>query len=242
MTKLNKAIAKKKVLVFLDLEGTQMSHEMIAIGAIKCGINSKGRIKKYYKPFKRYVKAKNKIGGVVEKLTGITEDYLKANAIDFYTAMSDFKKYVGISFKNALFVTFGSHDIRIINQSMQYNFHVPEEICKHIIKNHLDFLMIISEFVKDKDNNPLSLVNYCNLFNVKQSEPAHDPENDAINLAKLYDAFLDRKELVFSEYKKVLAKINHMPKPIKDIMEKLARGEDVTVSFFEESLKQYIDD
>lgn len=242
MSKLNKAIEKRKMIVFLDLEGTQMSHEMIAIGAIKCSLSKNGKIKKYGKIFKRYVKSKNKIGSVVTKLTGIDEEMLQKEGISFNDAMNEFKKYVGLGWKNALFVTFGNHDLRIISQSIQYNFAVPKEICSHIFKNYLDFLPIISEFVKDKDNNPYSLVNYCHLFDVELAQPAHDPCNDAVNLAKLYDAFLTRKDIVFDEYKKVLGNLNHMPKPIKFVIAKLNEGNDVTPAVFDECVKEYIDD
>ena len=64
-----------KVLVFMDYEGTQFSHEMIAIGAILVVIDQKtGRIKKKKAPFKTYVKAHNRIGSYVERLTGINEN------------------------------------------------------------------------------------------------------------------------------------------------------------------------
>ena len=42
MEAFNKLIKNKKTLVFLDLEGTQFSHEIIAIGAVKCKIDEKG--------------------------------------------------------------------------------------------------------------------------------------------------------------------------------------------------------
>ena len=242
MSKLRKQVGKCKTLVFLDFEGTQISHEMIAIGAVKCTLNAQGKIKKYYKPFKRLVKAKNRIGKVVERLCGINEEMLKKDGIEFFDAMEELKKYCGISFKNAKFVTFGSHDIRIINQSMQYTFHCPKEICQHIIHNHIDFLVHISEFIKEKDNNPYSLVNYCKLFGVEQAQPAHDPACDAINLAKLYDAFLSDTPLVFEEYKKTLARLNHVPVPVIKILTKLANDEDVTTKEYEQILKDYIDD
>ena len=69
-----------------------------------------------------------------------------------------------------------------------------------IQKNYLDFSYFISEFVRDKNGNPLSLVNYCKLFNVPEVGNAHDPEVDALNLAHLYEAFNENKQLVLDEY------------------------------------------
>ena len=51
--KLQQILKGHKVLVFMDYEGTQFSHEMIAIGAILVVIDPKtGRIKKKKSPFK----------------------------------------------------------------------------------------------------------------------------------------------------------------------------------------------
>ena len=46
MEAFNKLIKNKKTLVFLDLEGTQFSHEIIAIGAVKCKIEEYGKIQR----------------------------------------------------------------------------------------------------------------------------------------------------------------------------------------------------
>ena len=110
MRQINKIVKSYKHLVFLDFEGTQYSHEIIAIGATVASIKSNGHIKKYYASFKRYVKPKNPIGNFVTKLTGITEDKLKSDGIRFSVMLEDFKKYLGRKFKSSLFVTFGNYD------------------------------------------------------------------------------------------------------------------------------------
>ena len=46
MKKFDKLLKGHKNIVFLDFEGTQFSHEMIAIGAIATTIDRNGRIKK----------------------------------------------------------------------------------------------------------------------------------------------------------------------------------------------------
>jgi inhibitor of KinA sporulation pathway (predicted exonuclease) len=213
---------------------------MISIGAILCKLNANGTIRKYHKPFELYIKPKNKIGKYVVNLTGITEEKLEKDGTSFSNAMKEFKKYCGINFKRASFATFGSHDMRIINQSIVYNIDAPIEICRHIQKNHLDMSEVISEFVKDANGNPMSLTNYCKLFGVEETGPAHNATNDAINLAKLYEAFISNRSLVLDEYKKVVNKMKHLPQPINRIIGKLAKGEDVTAIEFEEELKDYI--
>ena len=111
MKKFERLLKGHKSLVFLDFEGTQFSHEMIAIGAVHAVIDRHGYIKKSKKPFRIYVKAHNRVGKIVTDLTGITEDMLKQKGVTFFTAMSELRKYVGLSFKKSSFITFGNHDI-----------------------------------------------------------------------------------------------------------------------------------
>ena len=243
MKKLDKHLKGHKYICFMDFEGTQFSHEMIGLGAVLASINPRtGRIKKSKKPLHILIKAKNKIGKYVVELTGITEEELKKNGVSFNDAMNQLKRYCGMYFKKASFMTFGSHDMRILSQSIIYNLEYPKDICSQIQKNFIDFSALISEFIKDPQGNPLSLIHYCELFDVKEAGPAHDPAIDSVNLMNLYDAFLDRKDLVLEQYKLVLQKLNsHTPLPVAEAIQKLASGKDVTAKEFEESLKQYLE-
>ena len=243
MKKLNKQLKGHKYICFMDFEGTQFSHEMIALGAVFATINPKtGRIKRHKEAIHVYVKAKNKIGKYVTELTGITEDDLKTKGVTFNKAMLDLKKYMGTAFKKASFVTFGNHDMRILSQSIMYNMEFPKEICSYIQKNYIDFSSFISEFVKDENGNPLSLVHYCELFGVNEAGTAHDPRVDAINLMNLYDAFLDKKDIVLEQYKNVLRRGNsHYPKPVMNAINRLSSGQNVTAEDFEQDLRDYLD-
>ena len=238
--KLRQGLKGHKILVFLDFEGTQFSHEMIAIGGLSCAIDVKtGLIKKRKNPFKIYVKAHNKIGGYVSELTGITEDTLKKNGVSFDTAMKELKKYVGINFKKATFITFGNHDMRILNQSIMYNIFYPKDVTSQIQKNYLDFSSLLNEYIRDDVGNALSLVHFCELFGVPEAGTAHDPEVDAINLANLYDAFVSNPNLVADEYLKHLRLHSGMyPNPIHKAVVDLASGKDVKASDFQEEVKK----
>jgi len=240
--KLKKALKGHKVLVFLDFEGTQFSHEMIAIGAIATVIDPKtGRIKKRKEPFKVFVRAHNKIGSYVVELTGIDEKLLKEKGVVFDTALKMFKKYVGIGFKNATFITYGNHDMRILSQSIAYNLAYPKDITSQIQKNYFDYSTFIGEFIRDENGNPLSLVHLCELFGLKMEGEAHDPAVDAINLANLYDAFLKNTDLVAEEYAKHLQKhTSHFPSPVAKVVSKLASGQNVTAEEFEEYIRKYV--
>ena len=240
--KLIKGLKGHKALVFLDFEGTQFSHEMIAVGAISCLIDVKsGQIKKKKAPFKIYVRAHNKIGGYVEKLTGINEAILREKGVSFDTAMKALKKYVGLPFKKATFITFGNHDMRILGQSIAYNMTYPKDITSQIQKNYFDFASFISEFIRDENGNAMSVVDLCELFKLQEAGVAHDPEVDAINLANLYDAFIKNTDLVASEYLKHLRlHSGSFPGPINKAVIALASGKDVTAKEFEEEIKKYV--
>ena len=240
MKKIDRLLKGRKYIAFVDFEGTQFSHEMIAIGAVLCSLDRNNGIKTYKEPFKMYVKAKNKIGSYVTDLTKITEEQLKAEGKSFSDALLAFKKYLGLKWKKCLFMTYGNHDLRILNQSIAYNFHFPKDFCSQFQKNYGDFASIIGEFVRDANGNPLSLVHNCELFNVELMEPAHDPASDAVNLARLYDAFIKNTELVKSEFKKSVIHTIHVPDPIKTVITKLTNGESVTPEQYDAFVKDYL--
>lgn len=241
MKKINRILKGRKYLCFLDFEGTQFSHEMIAYGAYFTTLNKEGRIVKAKNPIRSYVKCKNSIGKFVRELTGITEKDLEKYGVDFPTAITQIKKYCGLNFKKTIFVTFGNHDIRILNQSCSYNLNAPLELCDVIKKNHFDFQSVISEFIKDDNGNPLSLTHYLETFGIEFDGTAHDPMHDATNLAKLYNVFLKEKDIVLNQYCKVLARSNVGPEPVTKAIKKLLNGEGVSPDEFKEFIKEYID-
>ena len=240
MKKFERLLKGHKSLVFLDFEGTQFSHEMIAIGATHVVIDRHGYIKKHKKPFRIYVKAHNRVGKIVTDLTGITDDMLKQKGVSFFTAMSELKKYCGLSFKKSSFITFGNHDMKILSSSISYSFDFPKEIVQCIQQNYIDFSAFIGEFMRDDKGNPLSLIKYCDAFGVPQAGPAHDPAVDAENLAWLYDATMRRSAILVDEYKKVLKSFNHFPSPVSNVIKKSANDESVTAEEFEKEIKDYL--
>ena len=240
MKKLDKVLRGHKYICFIDFEGTQFSHEMIAIGAVLCTLDRNGNIKNKRPSFKCFVKAHNKIGRYVSELTGITEEKLKKEGITFAQAMDDLKKYCGIHFGKCLFLTYGNHDYRIISQSSSYSFDFSKDIVSQIQKNFVDYSAFISEFIKDDKGNPLSLVHHCEKFGVEMAGPHHDPSADAENLARLYQAFLDRKDIVGEEYKKVLGKFSKVPDPVRPILERLIEGHTVEPSEIDDQIKKFL--
>jgi inhibitor of KinA sporulation pathway (predicted exonuclease) len=217
MKELKKAIRARRHLVFLDLEGTQFSHEMIAIGAVHVVLSKEGIIRKTFPGFKRFVLAKNHVGKVVVQLTGITDEMMKKEGVSFRVAMDELRKYVGRAYSKSLFITFGSHDLRIISQSVSYNLDANKEDAKFIKGNYLDLAAFISQYITK-----------------------HDPLDDARNLAKLYDAMFKNPNLLAIEYKKVLCKNKNLPSPLPKLINQLAKGESVTPEDFEEMIHDFV--
>lgn len=240
MKKIDRLLKGRNCIAFVDFEGTQFSHEMIAIGAVLCTLDRKSQIKAYKEPFKMYVRAKNKIGNYVTDLTQITEEMLRKEGKSFYDALLAFKKYLGTKWKKCLFVTYGNHDLRILNQSIAYNFQFPKDFCQQFQHNYADFAAFISEFIRDEKGNPLSLIHNCELFGVELMQPAHDPRSDAVNLARLYDAFVKNGEIVKDQFKKAVLHTNHLPEPINRVITKLNNGESVSSEEYDSFVKEYL--
>lgn len=240
MRKMQSLLKGHHYICFLDFEGTQFSHEMIAIGAVLATLDRKGCIKREKEAFKIYVRPKNKVGNYVVNLTHITDELLAKEGVSFYKAMNALRNYLGSAFKKCSFMTFGNHDYRIISQSVSYNLDTPKDIVSQIQHNYIDFNVVISEFSRDEHNNPYSLLNYCKIFNVPEVGEAHDPSYDAINLAHLYNAFVSSPDIVLNEYLKLLSKPHHLPLPIEEAVKALATGQDYTAEEFKEVAKKYI--
>lgn len=241
MKALDKHLQKRKVLCFLDLEGTQFSHEMIALGAVKVHIRKDGSVRKIHKGYYTLVKAKNHIGKVVTDLTGITEEDLKKNGISLRLAIKGLKEYLGHDFTKSLFVTFGSHDIRIISQSLAHNMDVKKEDIQNIIKHSFDISEFISQYVKDSNGNTYSLANMLKVFNVEFKGTQHNALADALNLVYLYEAFLKNKDIVKVEYRNVLKQMKHLPDPVHDLIIKILEDNKVTAEDFDKMIEHSLE-
>ena len=238
MKKMNKILRGRRNIVFLDFEGTQRTSEMIAIGAISCSLDKDGTIKKYKKPFRMYVRSLSKVGPFVEKLTGITDELLRKQAVSFSEAMTALKKYVGLLWKKSLFVTFGNNDMRILNQTISHNLRFPKEICEQIHQNYFDFAAFFNNYVRDDNGNNLSLVHACEMYGVELVGTPHDPANDAVHLALLYDAFVKNTELTTEKYERVLFANKKMPEPVVEVINRIKEGQTVSPDDFKEAVKK----
>jgi len=232
MKALAKVLCNRKSLCFLDLEGTQFSHEMIAIGAVKVDLRKDQTVKKIHKGYYTLVKAKNKVGKVVTELTGITDEQIKSSGVPFRVVVSDLRKYMGRDFTKCLFVTFGNHDQRIMAQSLAYNMDVKKEDVQIMIKHSFDFSEFISQFVRDENGNTLSLANMLKVFNLDFEGTQHNALADTLNLVYLYDAMIKNSDILTVEYRKVLGKMRHLPEPVHQLILDLLADKTVSPTDF----------
>jgi len=243
MEAIKKLLKGKRTLVFLDLEGTQFSHEIIAIGAVKVSVNEKGNIINIEKAkkFKQYVKPLGQIGKFVSNMTSITEDILREQGVTLEQTFKDFKDFVRKPFNECAFIVFGSNDVKMIVDSISYSKPVNDEIGYNICKNSIDYLAFCSQYIKDDNGNNYSLVNYLKVFNIEPYGVSHDPLNDSIDLMNLYNALDTQKDILLNEYIKVLQKQRLFPAPIKKIINDLIEGKNVTADDFIQDCREYLE-
>lgn len=241
MKLLNQLLKKHKTLVFLDFEGTQFSHEIIAIGAIKCKIDSKGNIiEEKENGFKTYVKATNPIGHIITDLTHITDEKLKEEGKSVEDALNEFASYIGDDINDSSFIVFGSNDAQMLLMTRKLSRPKNEDIVWKIMNNIVDFHSFISQFCRDSNSNTYSLVNYLKHFKGIPQKESHDPLNDAIDLKNLYKQVLKNNEILCEDYKDILKKQKTFPYPIKKILHDIYNGKTISEKELNEYIKEYL--
>ena len=239
MKQLKNAIRGKHKLIFIDFEGTQFTHEIIAAGICKLVIDDDLNIIEEDNIGKLiYTKARSSIGKVVTKLTSITEEFLKENGISFYDTINEIEEYVGNDLDDTLFVCFGNNDPKMLIESCRFSHPDNADTAKKWAHNFFDFMTFASQFIRDEKGNTYSLVNFLKLFNLEPHGESHNPLNDALDLKNFFKAFIVNKEVRFNEYQKVLAKFKAVPSPIQKVINNLEQCKEVTP----EDFKQYIRD
>ena len=238
MKDLIRALRGHTCLVFLDLEGTQVTHEMIEIGAYKVTIRDDLTIKKVFKPYSSYVLAKHRVGPIVTELTGITDFKLKKEGVPFRVVQQGLKKYLGKDYKNALFISYGSQDAKIFLASGENNMDASMEEARYVAHHFFDLAEFVGKYVRDSKGNILSLTNCLKVFNVDFVGTAHSAVADAYNLFLLFKAFVENKDIVQREYKLHLTHVGNCPQPLLLTLRALLNGETVTPERFDEFVKE----
>lgn len=241
MEAIKKLLKKHKTVVFLDFEGTQFTHEIIAVGAIKCKVDENGFIiEKAEQGFKEYVQAKGVTGKLITEMTSITDSFLEENGVPVEVMLERFKTYVHEDLRNVSFIVFGTNDARMILETNKASRPINEYIFRQIIPNIVDYLAFLSQYCRDENFNSYSLTNYLKVFEGTPVGVSHDPLNDAIDLMNLYDNVLKRPDILLAEYKKNLLKQRAFPEPIKKLIKKLMEEDGISSKEFNNLLRDYL--
>ncbi len=242
MRLLKEEIGEPRELVFLDLEGTQLSHETIAIGACKyfCGPDLLPLPGKKIQVFKRLIKPQSPVGGVVTILTGITDDRLKTEGITFHKALVELMTFTKCTGKK-VYITFGNQDLNMLYQSkVRANDQLCQDFYDHIKRNWFDMQAFISRFVHDERHMTFSQPKLLEIYEAKNLQHAHDPLYDAENLMNLFIQVIKRPDITLREFKKNLLTSKDFFIISKPFIDDLCNGKDVSSVDFNKAIEDYL--
>lgn len=222
------ALRGKKCLLFLDLEGTQYSHEMIEIGAYKVVTKEDGSIKKVFPPYHAYVLAKHHVGPFVSKLTGLSDLKIRREGISFRQVQQQLKGYLGKDYEHCVPIAYGNEDAHIFLCSAENNMDASMEEARAFTRRFFDYAEFFGQYVRGADGNIMSLTRALNAMDVQFAGEAHSAQDDAFNLLQLHKAFLEKPDLILKYYKYALSRNPRVPKPVRRLIERLNAGETVT--------------
>ena len=146
MEAFKKLLKNRHTLVFMDFEGTQFSHEIIAIGLVKTTCDDNGIINGPYQTYKRYVKSYGPIGKIVTRITSITPEILKNEGVTLEEALDEIKIFLDDNHNDTAFIAFGSNDVKMIVDSIRYSKPSNDYVGYQMCKNSIDFLAFLSQF------------------------------------------------------------------------------------------------
>lgn len=239
---LKEEIGEPRELVFLDLEGTQLSHETIAIGACKyfCGPDLLPLPGKKIQVFKRLIKPQSPVGGVVTILTGITDDRLKTEGITFHKALVELMTFTKCTGKK-VYITFGNQDLNMLYQSkVRANDQLCQDFYDHIKRNWFDMQAFVSRFVHDERHMTFSQPKLLEIYEAKNLQHAHDPLYDAENLMNLFIQVIKRPDITLREFKKNLLTSKDFFIISKPFIDDLCNGKDVSSVDFNKAIEDYL--
>ncbi len=242
MRLLEAEIGHPKELVFLDLEGTQLSHETIAIGA--CSYYCDGHLLplkgKRVKVYKEFVKSEGKVGGVVSVLTGITDDLLKKKGIPFSKAISELVEFSKCPGGERVYITFGNQDLNMLRTStIKDESGKARQFYNHIKKNWFDLQEFVSRYVHDERHMTYSQPKLLEIFQAEDLKHAHDPLYDAENLKNLFVQVIKRPDIMVTQFEKGMFTGREVGKVLRPVLTDLAGGKDVTANSFRKYLEDY---
>lgn len=238
---LKQKLKGKTQLVFVDFEGTESTHEMISIGAIKATLDFKGHFKRQYPLFYTLVKPSTPLTRFIIQFTKITQQDIDQKGVSLSEGIQKLVKYIGAaSLKKSLVFVFAPHDFRLLKIAQSMLLDPKEQaLIQLLLKNSIDFQAVLSQLMQDAHGNPLSLNNYLKAFQVEVPGQEHHAGNDALKLMEIYRAFSEKKNLPIlrEAYLNILSRGKGLPVPVRRAVKDLLEDKAVT----REALLHYVD-
>lgn len=236
---LGKLLKDKRKVIFFDLEGTQSTSEIIAIGAIKVTLDAKYNINKVSKGFETVVKSQGKVGFFVEKLTGLTDEIVSKQGVSYEVMMKKLLKYIGKDINDYVFVAYGNYDKTMFIKTDLLHNNIHNDFINIMCKNYVDFSKFISQFMK-KDGQTYSLIEAIIELNGHPVGKQHSALDDTRNLIVLYESVIKNKVMLEQHYRNYIKNDPRLPKPILNVIKKLDSGQNVSPKDFEQYIKDYL--
>lgn len=187
---LSAKVRPSDVLVFFDFEGTQFTHKAIALGLLLVP-KKEGELFSTTKPlsYSCYLKTKDRIGPLVQKMTGITPDLLKEKGIPFSDMLTQVRALL-TPYQHPLFLSYGKNDTEMVSRSINYQH--PEEVQEraYLLRHYFDVENYLARYIVGKDGMPLSVGRLLEFFQIPAEGKLHDPLADSKALLSIYRAFV----------------------------------------------------
>ena len=191
---LSKKLLNSELLVFFDLEATQIRHKAIAFAMI-CMKREKGTLLfTDDKPltYFTYIKTNEEIGPVVEELTGIKKETLDEKGIEFHQAVLEITKILR-PYKYKKFLSYGSMDIEILLKTISED-ETEKNFVTNVIKNYLDLHNYFSKRIVSEKGASYSLKNLADKYNISEEGILHNPLYDSYLLKDIYESYIKNED------------------------------------------------
>ncbi len=191
---LSSHIQEDELLVFFDCEGTQFSHDPIAIG-VKAYEKEAGtmNIGKEVFSYMAYIKTEKNIGSLITEMTGIDKDLLDHEGIEYDKAIKDIIAFTR-KYKFKRFISYGGLDLRMMRIGMKDYEGYLKDFYSHVKNHYFDFHAYLSKRMVDEKGHTYSISSLLFLYKIKMEGKAHNPLYDAEALAKIFFAYLSNPD------------------------------------------------
>lgn len=192
---LKKKLGCSELLIFFDLEATQINHKAIAF-AMVCANKNKDEItfnKNDGFTYFNYIKTEDEIGPIVEEMTGIHKNILDEKGISFHQAVIEISKVLR-PYKYRKFISYGNTDLEILSKSIDNNNETEVNFFRNITKNYLDFHSYIMQRIVDSKGSSYSLKALADKYGIHEKGKPHDPLFDSLLLRDIFLSYVQEED------------------------------------------------